>query len=299
MDPTNLQPDNSQSMEKLETDLKSLEKTPLDASDTIQSGQSTNLPAEALAQEGQPFVQSTQLPESKKSSHLMIIAIILAVIAVIAVAVYVIGMKYFPSKSKQVACTLEAKICPDGSSVGRTGPNCEFAACPIVAPTPIATVDPTANWKTYTDDHFVLKYLNDYTAVSVAFVTSPEYSSGNSINFRNTTDSITITDSPNSQNLTVANALGSGPWVRYTQDFLTGKTIQKFSIDGVEGVGVENIAAGQSGIALDVIWINKGMIYQASTTSNGGSMVLKQILSTFKFIEATPSGSPTSSPASL
>src|SRR3989338_1466843 len=29
-----------------------------------------------------------------------------------------------------VACTMEAKICPDGTSVGRTGPKCEFAACP-------------------------------------------------------------------------------------------------------------------------------------------------------------------------
>jgi hypothetical protein len=29
-----------------------------------------------------------------------------------------------------VACTLEAKVCPDGSAVGREGPNCEFAACP-------------------------------------------------------------------------------------------------------------------------------------------------------------------------
>ena len=28
------------------------------------------------------------------------------------------------------ACTEEAKVCPDGSAVGRTGPNCEFAACP-------------------------------------------------------------------------------------------------------------------------------------------------------------------------
>ncbi|KND51571.1 MAG: hypothetical protein AB202_03335 [Parcubacteria bacterium C7867-007] len=27
------------------------------------------------------------------------------------------------------ACTLEARICPDGSAVGRSGPNCEFAAC--------------------------------------------------------------------------------------------------------------------------------------------------------------------------
>ncbi len=31
---------------------------------------------------------------------------------------------------KQVACTQEAKLCPDGSYVGRTGPNCEFAPCP-------------------------------------------------------------------------------------------------------------------------------------------------------------------------
>lgn len=30
----------------------------------------------------------------------------------------------------QRACTMEAKICPNGSSVGRTGPNCEFAPCP-------------------------------------------------------------------------------------------------------------------------------------------------------------------------
>lgn len=28
------------------------------------------------------------------------------------------------------ACTMEAKICPDGSSVGRSGPKCEFAPCP-------------------------------------------------------------------------------------------------------------------------------------------------------------------------
>jgi hypothetical protein len=32
--------------------------------------------------------------------------------------------------NKQVACTEEAKLCPDGSAVGRTGPNCEFAPCP-------------------------------------------------------------------------------------------------------------------------------------------------------------------------
>jgi hypothetical protein len=34
-----------------------------------------------------------------------------------------------------VACTMEAKLCPDGTAVGRTGPNCEFSPCPgAVAP---------------------------------------------------------------------------------------------------------------------------------------------------------------------
>lgn len=31
---------------------------------------------------------------------------------------------------KNNACTMEAKLCPDGSAVGRSGPNCEFAPCP-------------------------------------------------------------------------------------------------------------------------------------------------------------------------
>ena len=37
------------------------------------------------------------------------------------------------SSTKPAICTQEAKICPDGSSVGRIGPNCEFANCPAAA----------------------------------------------------------------------------------------------------------------------------------------------------------------------
>lgn len=29
-----------------------------------------------------------------------------------------------------VACTMDAKLCPDGSFVGRVAPNCEFSPCP-------------------------------------------------------------------------------------------------------------------------------------------------------------------------
>ncbi len=35
-----------------------------------------------------------------------------------------------PKDNSPIVCTMEAKTCPDGSAVGRTGPLCEFAACP-------------------------------------------------------------------------------------------------------------------------------------------------------------------------
>jgi hypothetical protein len=38
---------------------------------------------------------------------------------------------------EMVMCTMEAKICPDGITyVGRSGPQCEFEACPSVSATP-------------------------------------------------------------------------------------------------------------------------------------------------------------------
>lgn len=39
------------------------------------------------------------------------------------------------SPAGPIACTLEARVCPDGSAVGRTGPSCEFEACPSDAVT--------------------------------------------------------------------------------------------------------------------------------------------------------------------
>lgn len=35
-----------------------------------------------------------------------------------------------PRTDDGVVCTADAKLCPDGSYVGRTGPRCEFAPCP-------------------------------------------------------------------------------------------------------------------------------------------------------------------------
>ncbi len=44
------------------------------------------------------------------------------------------------------ACTMEAKICPDGSAVGRTGPNCEFSPCPTSVTT--STTQPSFSFPT-------------------------------------------------------------------------------------------------------------------------------------------------------
>jgi hypothetical protein len=69
--------------------------------------------------------------------------IIFAVLAVLLLAgVSYLAWSNYPKQQAGTACTQEAKICPDGSSVGRTGLNCEFAACPAVS---------NPGWKTSVD----------------------------------------------------------------------------------------------------------------------------------------------------
>jgi len=40
------------------------------------------------------------------------------------------GKTFIRKTNYPIVCTMEAKICPDGSYVGRVAPNCEFAPCP-------------------------------------------------------------------------------------------------------------------------------------------------------------------------
>lgn len=39
-----------------------------------------------------------------------------------------------PEINQPTVCTMDAKMCPDGSFVGRVGPNCEFKECPVSEP---------------------------------------------------------------------------------------------------------------------------------------------------------------------
>jgi len=58
----------------------------------------------------------------------------------IIIVLILLGVYLFSDKQKneeQVFCTMDAKMCPDGSFVGRIAPNCEFAPCPNVPETKI------------------------------------------------------------------------------------------------------------------------------------------------------------------
>lgn len=115
-----------------------------------------NEPLNQNAQAPQPPIP--EKPKRKSKKPLLIIG------AVITVLLLLIGMFFGLNwyirmqelGNNQVACTADAKICPDGSAVGRSGSNCEFAPCPTVSPQDIPTItldpqiiSPTSSTETY------------------------------------------------------------------------------------------------------------------------------------------------------
>lgn len=55
--------------------------------------------------------------------------LIFVFLAVAAGGLFLDMLKQGGGGGPRVACTLEALLCPDGSSVGRVGPLCEFSPC--------------------------------------------------------------------------------------------------------------------------------------------------------------------------
>jgi len=65
----------------------------------------------------------------KYLNHTYLLILIVSIIG--AIFVFTQNKKEVPT---EIACTMDALICPDGTAVGRTGPNCSFAPCPSVPP---------------------------------------------------------------------------------------------------------------------------------------------------------------------
>ncbi len=81
----------------------------------------------------------------------MLIIVCILVLLVVGIGSFYLGKQSLNSQTIQnpgtKACTEEAKQCPDGTYVGREGPNCEFTQCPSPS-TSTTPSDETANWKT-------------------------------------------------------------------------------------------------------------------------------------------------------
>lgn len=70
----------------------------------------------------------------RNNRAMRLVITILAVALVLVVFLMVLrsfNKSQLADQLEPVACTMDAKICADGSAVGRSGPNCEFAACPL------------------------------------------------------------------------------------------------------------------------------------------------------------------------
>lgn len=67
-----------------------------------------------------------------KTDKLILVLVLFGLVVMVAITGVFVLSKQLVLPPGQQACTMEAKMCPDGSAVGRTGPNCEFAACPNV-----------------------------------------------------------------------------------------------------------------------------------------------------------------------
>ena len=252
----------------------------------------------------------------KQKGFILPIMIVVAVIAVLGAAGYFAYKQYSaPKQPEQIVCTQEAKLCPDGSSVGRIGPNCEFADCPAItdetAGLPIQSQQATEGWKTYKNGKsgYEIKYPADLIIEEYPINQKSEFSVDLlrivSSKESNLPTSLFINVFKNTKKLTVqqladqtgsAYILPSSP-VEY-------KIISRGNImfDGVEGVKIiteaspKNIVPNTFIDNSTIIYIVKGdFVYtlgyvnkstdvmNQTNIKNYDSVRLDQMLSTFKF----------------
>ena len=183
-----------------------------------------------------------------------------------------------PPPTEPVFCTADAMLCPDGSSVGRVAPNCDFSPCPK-AETP--KPDNTANWKTYTNSSggYKFSYPNnlDIEQKDEEVIvwqdknrpTQPLIHLNPAIYFTVTSENITSTIEDWSKNLTLPGTVKSMK--------IGNQPVYYFNGDGV-GEGTFNY-----------VFVNDKTLVRVFTLESektfNNDPIFAQILSTFKFTE--------------
>lgn len=206
----------------------------------------------------------------RKVPRLMLVLLIFAFAMFLLMVVFIIRKLSTPTSNKTV-CTLEAKVCPDGTSVIRTGPNCEFEPCPTPAETPSVTAD----WKIYTDPLYLIKYPQTWTLVNLP--------KDQQIEIYYQPD---LTQPVGSIAINESDVASLGSLSLFGQVKIIG--------------GLNAKCKSESDVEL-LCYLNSDNEYLSflitSDKAPSYNETLDEILSTFKFIEATPSGSPIATPA--
>jgi hypothetical protein len=110
----------------------------------------------------------------------LVVAGVVVLVLLAGTGVYFLHQRL--SMPSPVACTMEAKQCPDGSYVGRGGPDCSFAPCPTVAVNLDAAVYPlysSATWQSATPLTMLVgtSSSSGYQSVSVESATTSNIAS--------------------------------------------------------------------------------------------------------------------------
>ncbi len=188
-------------------------------------------------------------------------------------------------------CTMEAKICPDGSAVGRMGPKCEFAPCHTGTPSARIKPPTTEDWKPYTVQTDNALGLTDYMVMVPPTWVRVEHSS----NFQNTETFTSDVQKP-IYTLTITQEPNKNPTTGKPYTSLRELTGLSYDVDTVtiDGLGAARVLprAGSEHINKVVFFSadkNVMLSIELQTPQDGslareGEAFFSQILSSFKFI---------------
>ncbi len=226
-----------------------------------------------------PSIEQSPPPSPHTEKPKLKLPILIAGVVVVSIlSVYSIMLL---GSKKAVACPTDAKVCPDGTTVGRIGAHCEFGKCPVPSISPVSA-DPTANWKIYSNtlSNFSLKYPRDWGVgyesedlvmlrrAGAPFVESP----------------IQLWIYKNTEGLDLLTYLKTkifpGPLpVTSTADKLTN-----IKVGSMDAVRADGIVGGKGGFGPGTFFgNNKVVVGIVLEDAAGNPAILNQIISTFKF----------------
>ena len=198
--------------------------------------------------------------------YLIILVLIILVLA--GAVYYYLNFQKPADQSDQVACTMDAKICPDGSAVGRQGPKCEFAECPVAK-----VLDETADWQTYKSDKYGFEF---------------KYPTGWHYNASNDLAQTRVCLNPKgisgdcSAILTINSGITKADFQSKFKTLYEKNGSVSESIIGINGIDGNLFYISGNGFSKNVFFDKNGYVYSFAVIAEHED-VFEKILTTFKF----------------